>query len=698
MFILLMYTFFFGLFFGQMVWRLGVLFRMAPENRFNRPLARLGLVLKLGLAQRKMVGRRREWMSGVMHGVIFWGALAIGLREVILLGEGVRQMLAGFFAGAFTTPLPESLPWMGGDGPLGYWYVGVYNVAEGAIAVMILYALFRRLATRPKRLALNWEGIYVLLFIFAIVATDLWFDAVRYNGVMVYGQAFPHLHNPAWGNELDWMPVSEGLAWLLVSDQGAALNGVLYEVLQWAHVAVMLIFLNVLPNTKQFHEITALPNVFFGPLNRPHAPPVWLNLEDEKAWEEERLGVARVEQLTWKQGLDVLSCTECGRCYDVCPTYLTGKPLTLKMVNLAIRAELRKNTGALLKTGKGLGEDLVGGAISPDTLWACTTCRACEEVCPVSIEQVPRILQLRQGQTLMRESYPKELDNAFKGLERNGNPWGLGYDQRAQWAAELNLPVLSQPGEAKHYDVVFWVGCMGSFDKRAQKTARATAALMAKAGVKFAVLGNKEKCTGDLARRAGNEMLFQTLAGENQDTLKQAGAVKVVTACPHCLNALKNEYPQLEHQMEVLHHTEFLEDLVLEGKLSPAPVAGDTGSYTYHDPCYLARYHGQTQAPRDLLAKSTPGLKEMAFTKREAVCCGAGGARMWMEEKLGTRINETRLAQAAQTGANTVVTGCPFCMTMMEDAVKSTGREGNLKVMDVAEVMLNAVEKSVGKS
>jgi Fe-S oxidoreductase len=297
---------------------------------------------------------------------------------------------------------------------------------------------------------------------------------------------------------------------------------------------------------------------------------------------------------------------------------------------------------------------------------------------------------MRQAQTLLHEAHPEELNNTFKGLERNGNPWGLGYDKRADWAQGLDIPILTEPPEGD-FGVLMWVGCMGAYDKRNQKIARATAALLTKAGVKFAILGSKEKCTGDLARRSGNEMLYQVLARENVETLNTLKVKTVVTNCPHCLNSLKNEYPQLEGRYEVFHHTQFIARLVAEGRLKLN--GGLEGSVTFHDPCYLGRYNNEYDAPRTLLGQvlHEPPV-EMRRSRNESFCCGAGGARMWMEEKIGTRINEERVREATATGATTIATACPFCMTMMDDGVRQKGLEDKLRVLDVAELVLQSVE------
>ena len=675
-----------GVFALQITVKFGALTKMAPENRFNDIGRRIGRLFKTGFGQEKLIGRSRERGSGIMHAFIFWGALLIGVRELTLMGEG---FISGF---------QEYLPLLGSDSILGYIYISVYNIAEVVVLAMVLVALYRRIWPKPERLELNWEGIYVLLFIGSIMLTDILFDAARLNLVENYGHNLHYLNSTEYGAEWQWAPFSI-LAATVLNVFGEGGNAFFYHFGYWGHVASMFLFLNVLIHTKQFHEITALPNVFLGSLDYPHAITPLTDLEDETLWEEGRIGVNKLEHLTWKQGLDLFSCTECGRCHDVCPTYLTDKPLTLKRFNQSLLYHLRNEESTLfLKGSTDEEKTLVGDIIHPDTLWACTTCRACEEACPVSIEHVPRIIGMRQNQTMMEEAYPPEMANTFKGLERNFNPWGIGYDQRADWAEGLEIPLMSETnteteGQSGEIDVLMWVGCAGAFDSRNQKIARATASLYQKAGVKFAILGSEEKCTGDLARRSGNEMLFQMLAGENVETLNNYNIKKIVTSCPHCLNTIKNEYPQLGGEYEVFHHSQFIQQLVDEGRLPIGSNLKDT--ITYHDSCYLGRYNQEYEAPRKLLNKSgNESLREMERHGIESLCCGAGGARMWMEETIGSRINETRAEEALSTGASTVATACPFCMTMISDGITAKGKSETVKTKDVAEIVLEAVEGS----
>jgi Fe-S oxidoreductase len=475
----------------------------------------------------------------------------------------------------------------------------------------------------------------------------------------------------------------------------------------WLHIITQLTFLNLLPLGKHFHVITSLPNVFLKKLGYPHDKPKLLDLEDENAWEDESLGINHIHQLTWKQGLDLYTCTECGRCKEVCPTYTTDKPLNLYEFNDKLKVELLSNANNLIKRAK-LGalikhsgdadqaekikaemaelnspKQLVGDVIAQDTLWACTTCRACEEVCPVTIEHVPRIIGMRQGQTLMAEAYPKELNPSLKGLERNGNPWGIGYDKRADWADGLNVKLMSDDPKV---DYLLWVGCAGSFDDRSKKVSTSLVKVLQTADVNFAILGTEEKCTGDFARRVGNEMLYQMMAQENIETLNSYGIKKIITACPHCLNTLKHEYPQLGGNYQVVHHSVFIEQLIKEGKIKLTQTL--EGGLTYHDPCYLGRYNSVYTQPRMILsALSKNVFRELDRFGKESFCCGAGGGRMWMEETIGKRINLERSEEIAGKKVANVAVACPFCLTMIEDGMKELEKEEEIKTRDIAELV-----------
>ncbi len=443
--------------------------------------------------------------------------------------------------------------------------------------------------------------------------------------------------------------------------------------------------------------------MFLRALPPASAAPRALDLESEDA----SFGARTIAELSWKEALDVYSCTECGRCQTRCPTHVTGKPLSVKALNGALKHHLVREAlrlGALARLrGADAADDsaapppLVGEVISPDTVWACTTCGWCETACPVFIENIPRIVDLRRHQTLAEAAVPDEAARVFKNLETQGNPWGIGSNKRAEWADGLEVP---RAADGVEFEYLFFVGCAGAFDERQKKVSRAIVRILRAAGVKFAILGEEETCTGDAARRLGNEYLFQLQARQNVDTFGRYGVKKVITQCPHCLNALKNEYPDFGGRYEVVHHTELIEQLVAEGRLArPGVAVLPDQRVTFHDPCYLARHNGIVAAPRAALAAAGVAVTEMARSGRTGFCCGAGGGRMWLEEKLGTRVNRNRIDEAAQLlgeSGGVVAVGCPFCLTMLKDAVAETGREEKVRVLDVAEIVADELTRSDG--
>jgi Fe-S oxidoreductase len=408
--------------------------------------------------------------------------------------------------------------------------------------------------------------------------------------------------------------------------------------------------------------------------------------------------VSKVEEFTWKGLLDFTTCTECGRCQSQCPAWNTGKPLSPKLLVLSLRDHAYAKAPYLLSGGSSpspeaerplVGTADEGGVIDPDVLWSCTTCGACVEQCPVDIEHVDHIVDMRRYQVLIESSFPSEAGVMLRNLENKGNPWGAQPNTRSDWVRSLDfeVPLVEAGGE---FEYLFWVGCAGAFDDRAKKTTRAVATLLHEAGVSFAILGNDETCTGDPARRMGNEFVFQGLAQQNVETLKEAGITKVVATCPHCFNTLANEYGQLGWRGTVLHHTELLAQLVADRRLTP--VQPIDGGLTYHDPCYLGRHNRVFTPPREVLgAAASGGVTEMPRNSSRSFCCGAGGARMWMEERIGKRINTERVEEAVATGAGTVAVGCPFCLTMLSDGVNSTA-PGQAEVVDVASVLLRSIK------
>jgi Fe-S oxidoreductase len=562
---------------------------------------------------------------------------------------------------------------------------------------------------KPERLHNTWEAYLVLGLIGLLMVSDLLYDGARHNLVVLnHNTAQLHyLSHPQYGTEFNWAPLTLITA-SLIKGLSAEATGMVLVAGFWVHIITQLTFLNLLPLGKHFHVITSLPNVFLKSLDYPHEKPQWLDLEDEQAWEDESLGINHIHQLNWKQGLDLYTCTECGRCKAVCPTYTTDKPLNLHEFNDQLKLELKANAPNIIQRANlatriqtdmdtetaaqiraamadlNSPKQLVGDVISEDTLWACTTCRACEEVCPVTIEHVPRIIAMRQGQTLMAEAYPKELNPSLKGLERNGNPWGIGYDKRADWAQGLGVNRMADDPEV---DYLLWVGCAGSFDDRSKKVSSSLVKILQQAGISFAILGVEEKCTGDFARRVGNEMLYQMMAEANIETLNQYNVKKIITACPHCLNTLQHEYPQMGGHYEVIHHTVFIEQLIRAGKIALGP--SGNGALTYHDPCYLGRYNQVYDQPRKILRTlSTDGFKELGRHGRESFCCGAGGGRMWMEETIGKRINLARTEEIVDQHVTQVAVGCPFCLTMIEDGMKELEQEDHIKTLDIAELVV----------
>lgn len=410
-----------------------------------------------------------------------------------------------------------------------------------------------------------------------------------------------------------------------------------------------------------------------------------------------------MKDLSWKEALDVYSCTECGRCQTHCPTYVTGKPLSHKEVNRAIRHHLAETAPALTALRRAKEPAAreaalaalppITAVVPPETFWACTTCGWCETACPVLIENVPRLIDMRRQKVLVDAEFPDEAQRVFKGIETQGNPWGIGSNKRTEWCEDLALP---RAAAGEPFEWLFFVGCAGAFDDRQKKVSRAIVRILREARVSFAILGDEETCTGDAARRLGNEYLFQLQAQTLTDVLNRHGVKKILVQCPHCLNTLKNELPQFGGRYEVVHHAELIARLVADGRLRAGAATALGGKQvTFHDPCYLARWNGIVDAPRDVL-RAVPGLvlAEMPRSGREGFCCGAGGGRFWLEERLGSRVNQNRVGEADGTlgpEGGVIATGCPFCLTMMKDGVNETGREDRLRVMDLAEIVADGL-------
>jgi Fe-S oxidoreductase len=605
------------------------------------------------LGQRKLLQRLAP---GLIHAFIFWGFLV--LAPTILIA----------FIGVVDKH--STLPWLGHQG----WFALLADVFAVLVLVGVASALWIRKVQRPRRFegSHGGEADLILGLIATIVTTLLLWHASRIAlGLNEWPRA--------------WSPVSNALSHLF-SHHGA--TRALERSFVWVHVLTILIFLAYLPYSKHLHIATAAINVYFGRTGaQGRLEPLRFD-EQGVAEEDIRFGAGTTADLTWKQILDTYSCTECGRCQDACPAFATGKTLSPKLVIMGLRDQVFADGGSALsarRTGEPLElAPLVPGAVPEDSVWDCVTCGACVQACPVSIEHVDHIVDLRRHLVMVDSSFPPEAEPMLRDVERASNPWGKAQAERADWAGELGVRVL-EPGDPAP-EVLYWVGCASSFDERARRTAESTAKLLQAAGVDFAILGARESCTGDPARRMGNEYVFQAFAEQNVETLNEAGVTKIVANCPHCFNTLANEYPDFGGRYEVLHHSELLSRLVREGRLSPGPTGEN--SITYHDSCYLARHNDVLAEPRELIAAVGQPV-EMERSGRTTFCCGAGGAHMWMEER-GKPINENRVREAAGTGADTLAVACPFCTVMLDDGVQSTGDE--LRVVDIATLLVDALE------
>ena len=610
-----------------------------PAARFDNVPARVRAEATDVIGQRKLLQRL---VPGLMHAAIFWGFL-------VLFPTIVIAMIGA--ADAHST-----LPWLGEQG----WYAFLVDVFAVLVFAGVITAFVIRKVVRPKRFVGSHlgEADLILALIAGIVITLVLWHASR---IALGWNEYP----------ASWAPVSSAVAQVLP----AATLPYLERGAVWAHILIILSFLVYLPYSKHLHILVAAFNVYFGKM-RPRGTLEKIDFEKPEA--DVRFGAARSTDLTWKQMLDTMSCTECGRCQEVCPAYNTGKPLSPKLVIMYERDHLlgQKDT------------PIVPNAVIDDMVWDCVTCGACVHECPVNIEHIDHIVDLRRNLVMVESRFPGEAGTMLRDVDRTSNPWGKPQSERTQWAEGLGVRVL-QPGEVAP-DVLFWVGCAPAFDERARKAAISTARLLQTAGVDFAILGPREACTGDPARRMGDEYTYQRLAGENVQTLNEAKVKKIITTCPHCFNTIGNEYSDFGGKYEVVHHTEFLAELVRDGKLSPA--ASDR-TITYHDSCYLARHNDVRSQPRELVDAVGKAV-EMPRNRERTFCCGAGGARMWMEEKRGTPINQERVREAASTGAETLAVACPFCTVMLDDGVRETGAK--LQVFDLATLLHEAVERNKG--
>ncbi|MDF3070538.1 MAG: hypothetical protein K0R38_6139 [Polyangiaceae bacterium] len=671
------------------------------ESRTDQVEERAKAVWTFAFYQKKM---RNYLAAGLAHQLIFMGFGVLLLRTLILWGRGFDPSFNLFVLG--------HEPVLGL--PLGDIYAFLKDVFALLVILGSLVFVYYRAIKHEKRMTLSGEGLVILGIIMTMMLADLTYDGAAIALRERFGQGVCEA-DAAWcaraGTLLAPMGAAQGPGYHAWPDPGGSLFAQLLSGLSvsalvvvahvgfWTHSTLVLVFLNILPHSKHFHIITAIPNVFLGNLTpKGRLPPLAESTEKlmakvEKASEKEdmlsaRIGYARINHFSWKDVLDFYTCTECGRCSDNCPAFKTGKILSPKQFTLDLRNHLYGREEELVKEGTLKPVDLVPEVIHPDVLWACTTCRACEEQCPVNISYVDKIVQMRRNLVTLKGEFPQELAKPFEGMESNGNPWNLARVDRTNWADGLGLKMFSDKPDA---EVLFWVGCAASYDDRAKKIARSTAQLLLAAGVDFAILGEEETCTGDPARRAGNEYLFTLLAETNVATLNgykaQGGIKKILTTCPHCFNTLANEYPDFGAKFEVVHHTDYMLGLVAEKRLVPKKAV--KGKVAYHDSCYLGRYNDIYESPRAILA-AIPGVELVeveGWNKKKGLCCGAGGAQMFMEEQNKDRVNVKRSLQLIDTGAKTIASACPFCMTMLKDGVKSQSKEDEIENLDVVELL-----------
>jgi Fe-S oxidoreductase len=658
-----------------------LLFRAKPEpGRIRNIPRRLGTELVEVMGQKKLL----QWtVPGIMHAFTYWGFLVIQVTLIESIGE--------VFDHDFEIPL------------IPQWLANTIGAVEDLFFALVTLSLLGffilRVKESPKRKGKKSRfygshlgaAYIVLLMIFNVV----WTVAVARGARAALG-TFPY----------EWSPLSEGIGKIMTN------LGWSESTIDWVgstalllHLAIVFGFLILVLNSKHMHIFTSPLNVLFGRHPRALGALRPMEIDMENLTEDTVFGVGQAEDFTWKQVLDMYTCTECGRCSSVCPAWNTDKPLNPKFIITDSRDHVFEKAPYMLgkvwemdpnDPDNPMNKSLVGDVHDPESIWSCTTCGACVYECPVDIEHVDHILDMRRNLVMMESAFPQEAGLMLRNLENSGNPWGASNSQRLDWMKGLedHIPIVNgrMPADAEY---LYWVGCAGSFDDRGQKSVRAFAELMLAAKVPFAVLGPQENCTGDPARRIGNEYLFQEMAKQNIEMLKQKGVRKIVASCPHCFNTMAKEYPQLEGTFEVIHHSQLLDRLVADGKLRLTAEIEKT--VAYHDPCYLARHNDVLEEPRRAIAE-IPLIQseEPGRCKRGTFCCGAGGARMWMEEDTGKRVNVERTEELLGTQADVLATACPYCVIMLDDAAKALDGEGkgrpDVQVLDVAQLLRQSVD------
>jgi Fe-S oxidoreductase len=667
-----------GFFLRRAVLLLRLLKLGRPENRFDRLVYRFFNVLGTFVTQSSnLKSFTIKDPAALGHSLMLWGLMIFGVYYLIFIGLGAGFGLSSVFNGGFETV-----------------FNSILDIVALLVILAMLWVVVKRYIIVPERLKREMSPsekvIQPLLIIVIVVLMVLHFGIEGFS-YAAYGIPHP---TPLLGE-----PLAQSL---INTDISTDTSAIVFKSLWWLNFVLLLAAVIYAPRSKHLHPLTSFANLFF----RSLAPKGTFKPVDLK--KPETCGAARIQDFSWKQLLDLYACTWCGRCHTVCPAQVSGKPLSPRELILGMKEHLLEEGPTLLESQKvkapitadktvmstlkssaepAAGDkQLIGGVITEEAIWACTTCRACQEVCPVSIEHVEKIIDFRRHLQMIAQT--EVARDPLKNLRVRGNPWRGAMHARTDWAEGLGIKVV---GEDSNIDVLYWVGCTEALDDRSLKVAQAMAKLMQQAGVNFGILGEEEMCCGDPARRLGAEHLFQMLAVNNIQLFQNYNVKKIVTACPHCFNTLKNEYPRLGGKFEVIHHTQFIADLLKENKLNIKP--SDKTAITYQEPCYLGRYNDIYDAPREII-NSLPGVAftEMEQHKKAGFCCGGGGGRMWLEEKTGQRISEMRLNQAVATRSQMVATACPFCLQMLEDAAKTKEVDASLKILDIAEIVAGALE------
>ncbi len=622
----------------------------SPEQRFDNIPQRIKSALTYAIGQKRVVGGSP---FGINHAILFWSFLMLLVLNLEFIANGLIPAVS-------FTILPDLLL---------YPVKGLFDIVSLLVLIAVTAAALRKILNPLYAESRSFEGFFILALIGTLMTAYFGLNgaeiALGTYQTSVFTPVSTLVASFYKGMSHEQIEIAAKLFW-------------------WAHALLLFGFLNFLPYSKHMHILTAIPNTFFRPLEKPLLP------ERETFAKGETFGVGRVDDFSWKDVFDTYSCTECGRCQDICPSVNTEKPLNPRILIHHIKENLTQNSGDL-KNGCEPSTHLISkegnGTIPVDAIWSCVTCGACMEVCPVFIEHVPKVVKLRRYLVETEAQFPEELLNLFENLEQRSNPWGIAPSERTKWAAHSDV----KPFEKDKTDYLVYVGCAGAFDSRSKQVTLALSMILDKAEVSWGILGKDEMCCGDSARRLGNEYLFEQMALKNVEMLKEKGVKIIITQCPHCFTTLKNDYRQFGIELEVIHHSQLIDELIQENRLKLNGSGKALGTVTYHDSCYLGRHNGTYEAPRQVVQTVTgKPVTEMENHHDRSFCCGAGGGRMWLEENLGSRMNLHRVQQAVDNKSDTVCVSCPYCLTMFEDGVKDIGSE-KLKVKDIAEIIAEAV-------